>query len=263
MAYSGSLAALRGSAALAAVVAGMLGGAGQAVLAQQQAPADGAAPPPRVEMWSGGEGFPHFWSVHGGATVAPFGGIRDDGFRLRAVLGYGDYYGAGTATAGDLLIGYHQQHGTVTIKVFAGLTVVDYTPREPGSVLIGTEHGAKGVLEAWWNITDEAWASLDLSVSSTHLDYGGRLRLGWRLWPELSAGLEAGSGGMAEGVFAPDAAAAGQALEHDTSRVGAFLRYEWEAGEVSVSGGWAVDGTWREREGGPGPFGTVSLLTRF
>jgi hypothetical protein len=257
------LTALRRRAVLAIAVAGAIGGAGQAASAQEEVAAADQARPPRVEMWSGGEGFPHFWSVHGGATVAPFGGIRDDGFRLRAVLGYGDYYGAGTATAGDLLIGYHKQLDTVTIKVFAGLTVVDYTPRAPASVLIGTEYGAKGVLEAWWNIADQAWASLDLSVSSTHLDYGGRLRLGWRLWPELSAGLEAGSGGMAEGVFEPDAAAAGKALEHDTSRVGAFLRYEWATGEVSVSGGWAVDGTWREREGGPGPFGTVSLLTRF
>ena len=136
----------------------------------------------------------------------------------------------------------------------AGLTVVAYTPdpAEPWPMLIGTEYGAKGVLEAWWNLSDRAWASLDLSAGSTHLEYGGRVRLGWRLWPELSAGVEGGSGGTAEA-----------ALERDTSRVGAFLRYEWETGEVSVSGGWAVDGTWRERAGGPGPFGTVSVLTRF
>ena len=44
--------------------------------------------------------------------------------------------------------------------------------------------------------------------------------------------------------------------------VGGFLRYEWAIGEVSISGGWAAEGTWLDREG-PAPFGTVSLLTRF
>src|SRR5262249_47224183 len=155
---------------------------------------------------------------------------------------------------GDLLIGYHKQLGPLTIKVFGGLTVLSNVPDpgEPWPALSGTEYGAKGVLEGWWTISDQAWASLDLSVGSTHMDYGGRLRVGWRLWPELSAGFEGGSGGTAQ-----------PALEHDTSRVGGFLRYEWLSGEVSVSGGWAAEGTWREREWPGGPFGTVAVLTRF
>jgi hypothetical protein len=151
------------------------------------------------------------------------------------------------------LIGYHKQLGSVTIKVFGGLSVTDHAPDpgEPYPRLRGTEYGGKGVLELWWNITDQAWASADLSFGSTHMDYGGRIRLGWRLWPELSVGLEGGSGGTAE----PD-------LEHDTARIGGFLRYEWATGEVAISGGWAAEGTWRDRDG-PAPFGTVSLLTRF
>jgi hypothetical protein len=207
---------------------------------------------PRFEVWSGGEAFQHVWSVYSGATAAPFGGVQDDGFRLRGVLGYANY-GKGIMAFGDLLIGYHAQLGPVTIKVFGGLTVTDHIPdpREPFPPLQGTEYGGKGVLEAWWNINDQAWASADLSFGSTHMDYGGRIRLGWRLWPELSVGLEGGSGGTAE----PD-------LEHDTARVGGFLRYEWATGEVSVSGGWAAEGSWHERDG-PAPFGTVSLLTRF
>ncbi|HEY7551352.1 MAG TPA: cellulose biosynthesis protein BcsS [Hyphomicrobiaceae bacterium] len=227
--------------------------------------ADGEAqsderPPPRVETWSGVEVFPGIRSVYGGASWAPFGSIREDGFRLRGAAGYGAYglgpgdSGKGTVAFGDVLVGYHKQLGSVTIKVFGGLTVLDYAPdaAEPWPALTGTEYGGKGVLEAWWNITDQAWASLDLSWASTHMDYGSRVRLGWRLLPDLSAGLEGGSGGTAE-----------PGLEHDTSRIGAFLRYEWATGEVSVSGGWAADGTWLEREWPPGPFGTVAVLTRF
>jgi hypothetical protein len=205
-----------------------------------------------VEAWSGAETFQHVWSVYAGATVAPFGSVRDDGFRLRSVLGYADY-GAGIMVFGDLLIGYHKQLGPVTIKVFGGLTVSEHAsgPVDLLLALQGTEYGGKGALEAWWSITDQAWASADLSFGSTHMDYGGRIRMGWRLWPELSAGLEAGSGGTAE----PD-------LERDTARIGGFLRYEWATGEVSISGGWAAAGTWLERDG-PAAFGTVSLLTRF
>lgn len=247
MAYSGSWRALLGIRAVA-VAAAALGGAG----AHGEEPSATEAPP-HLEVWSGGEAFRHIWSAYGGATVAPFGGIRDDGFRLRGVLGYADY-GRGTATFGDVLIGYHKQLGSVTIKIFGGLSVTDHVPdpSEPFPALQrGTEYGGKGVLEAWWNITDQAWASADLSFGSTHMDYGGRIRLGWRLWAELSVGLEGGSGGTAE----PD-------LEHDTARIGGFLRYEWPTGEVAISGGWAAEGTWRDRDG-PAPFGTVSLLTRF
>jgi hypothetical protein len=211
------------------------------------------AAPPQFETWSGAQVFPRVWSVYGGVTWAPFGSVREDGFRVRGVSGYSNY-GTGTAGFGDILLGYHKQLGSVTIKVFGGLTVVSDLPdpSEPWPALNGTEYGAKGVFESWWTISDQAWASLDLSVGSTHMDYGSRVRVGWRLWPELSAGLEGGAGGTAQ-----------PALEHDTSRIGAFLRYEWASGEVSVSGGWAADGTWREREWPAGPFGTVAVLTRF
>lgn len=247
MAYSGSLLSKRGIRAIGAAAAGLaLCGTGTSAGAEEP------KGPPQVEMWSGGEAFQHVRSVYGGATVAPFGSVQDEGFRLRAVLGYADY-GAGIAAFGDLLIGYHVQLGPVTVKVFGGLTLTEHAPGldELFPALQGTEHGGKGVVEAWWSITDQAWASADLSFGSTHMDYGGRIRLGWRLWPELSAGLEAGSGGTAE----PD-------LERDTARIGGFLRYEWATGEVSISGGWAAEGTWMDREG-PAPFGTVSLLTRF
>jgi hypothetical protein len=240
----------RGICALGAVAAAV-GGLARAAIAE--APPPPADPPPWAEVWSGAETFHGFWSIYSGATVAPFGSVREDGFRLRGVAGTGDF-GTGTASAGDILVGYHKQLGAVTIKVFGGFTIVQYRP-DPGEAwpaLKGVEYGAKGVLEAWWNISDQAWASLDLSMGSTHLEYGSRVRLGWRVWPELSAGFEGGSGGTAE-----------TALERDTSRVGAFLRYEWETGEVSLSGGWAMDGTWQERDGAAGAFGTISVLTRY
>ncbi len=206
------------------------------------------------ELWSGAEASQEAWSIYSGASWAPFTGIHDDGLRLRVVLGQGDYH-TGTVTYGDLLIGYHKQLGAFTVKLFGGLAFANHATWEGPYA----HSGGKGVLETWWTISDRAWASADVAVSSTRInppsnDYGSRVRLGWRLWPELSVGLEGGAGGPIDATPAPP----------DTARIGGFLRYEWAAGEVSVSGGLAfkepVPGV---HDDGPGAFATVSLLTRF
>ena len=40
-------------------------------------------------MWAGAEVFHQVWSLYAGGTYAPFGSVREDGFRVRAVTGYG------------------------------------------------------------------------------------------------------------------------------------------------------------------------------
>jgi hypothetical protein len=228
-------------------------------------------------MWSGGEVFGEIWSIYGGANLAPFGGVHDDGFRVRAVMGYGDY-GTGEVAFADLLIGYHKELGPLTLKGLGGLTVSEHRPSGPYPKVAGTGYGGRGILEAWWNITDKAWVSADLSGAWLQMEYGnrleynGRLRLGWRLWPELSTGLEAGAVGTSLEGGAAGAPADIHDNWHDSwkrnvARIGGFLRYEWTSGEVSLSAGLAVvegseagpDRAGRE----PGPFGTVTALTRF
>jgi Cellulose biosynthesis protein BcsS len=201
--------------------------------------------PPSTEIWAGGEVFHGVWSLYTGASFAPFGSVQEDGLRLRAVGGYSDY-GSGAVSFADLLVGYHAQFGPLTLKVFAGLTSTADVPDEPAAVPRGLELGGKGVAEAWWNVTDQLWTSADLSWASLHSVHGGRLRLGWRLWPELSSGLEGAMAGT---------------VDRDVARVGGFVRYEWETGELSLSAGLAMDdpdGPWDA-----GPFATVSVLTRF
>jgi hypothetical protein len=259
MGYSGSMGALRSMQAIGGAVAGL---ALCGIAAAPEAVADDTASapagePPRVEAWSGVVAFQRFRSGYAGATWAPFGGIREDGFRLRGVVGYGSYdgdYGTGAVAFGDLLIGYHKQLGPLTIKVLGGITIgEDQPPPSPGKAPPPvTDLGGKGVLEAWWNMTDQAWTSLDASLGTTDWDIGSRIRVGWRFWPELSVGIEGGSGGTLAPTF-----------EFDASRVGAFVRYEWATGEISISGGVAFYETKPEWEGAPGPFGTVSVLTRF
>jgi hypothetical protein len=260
MAYLCLSRALPGLAASAIATAALAGPAkGEPLQRSEPVP-----PELHLEMWSGGEVFAAVWSAYGGASWAPFGSVGEDGLRLRVVLGTGAYR-HGQAAFSDVLIGYHKQLGPVTLKVFGGLTVAEHFPTEPTSMLAGTALGPKVLLETWWTISDKTWTSLDLGVALPHLhmaepadtdrvDYTGRIRLGWRLWPELSIGLEGGAGG-------PLAPALPTIWQNGMARAGGFLRYEWASGEVSISGGVLVEG-----DGGEGhthPFGTVSVLTRF
>jgi hypothetical protein len=275
MAYRCPSRVLPGLTALAVAIAG-LACRGQAdppkqpdAVARVPHPVKSQLETPRLEMWAGGQAFAAVWSAYSGASWAPFGSVREDGLRLRAVLGAGAYDGGSVAFA-DMLIGYHMQLGPVTLKAFGGLTAAEHSPTEPTSMLEGTALGPKAVVETWWTITDRTWAALDLAFALPHLhlaharlaeradpdrlDYTGRIRLGWRLRPQLSVGLQGWAGG-------PLAPALQTTWQNGMAHAGGFLRYEWASGEVSISGGVSVAGD--EREGRAQPFGTVSVLTRF
>jgi hypothetical protein len=200
-----------------------------------------------VEAWAGAEAFGRIWSLYTGTTVAPFAPLAVDGLRLRAVAGYGDYR-TGTVGFADFLLGYQAQLGTFTIKVFGGVMLATHNAADPFSELDGTDFGAKGVVETWWNITDQVWLNTDLAYGSLHDTYMARMRLGWRLTPQLSLGLEGGAAGS---------------LATDIARAGAFLRYEWASGEVSVSGGVAREGFDLVWDDTTGAYATLSVLTRF
>ena len=226
--------------------------------------------PPRFEMWAGAQAFGQAWSLYSGVTTAPFSSIRQDGMRLRMVGGYGAYgyfgrraVGAGSTTVefegaaafGDLLLGYQKQLGPVTVKAFAGLAAAEHqlTPDDPETAIRGSGVGGKVAIETWWSLSERTWTSLDVSWASLHDSYATRARLGWRLLPALSAGLETGAAGNEE---------------CDIARVGGFLRVEWATGELSASGGVSSDQLLEglEVQGlakSSVPFATLSWLTRF
>jgi hypothetical protein len=132
------------------------------------------------------------WSLYAGGSYAPFGSVREDGFRLRAVAGYGAYtYSSprwtgiavkafdfhGTTSFADLLAGYHKQWGPLTIKILGGATVTKQIVDDTESSTTGTGIGAKLVVETWWNVTDQVWASVDTSWTTLNNIYGSRVRL--------------------------------------------------------------------------------------
>jgi hypothetical protein len=142
----------------------------------------------------------------------------------------------------------------VTVKVFAGVAAADreIRPDDPETVIRGAGLGGKLALETWWNVGEAAWTSVDVSWGSLYQSYAARTRLGWRLTPALSAGLEAGAAGN---------------LECDIVRIGGFLRYEWASGEISASSGATsdklLDGSIPAMARASTPFVTLSWLTRF
>ena len=80
------------------------------------------------------------------------------------------------------------------------------------------------VVKLWLNMGEGAWSSLDASWTSAHETYADRVRTGYRLFDDVSVGLEARVNG--------------NALEKD-ARGGLFVRYAWHGGEISLAGGLA------------------------
>jgi hypothetical protein len=222
-----------------------------------------AEKPQHFEAWTGAEAFAHVWALYAGGNYAPFGSLSRDGFRMRAVAGYGQYSYVsrrwtgtqvqefqfhGVSSFADLLAGYHKQLGSLTIKVLGGITLSDREVDDPEALNAGTDIGAKALLEVWWNVNDRTWTSLDLSWTTLEEVYGARARVGWRAWPALSLGMEGGALGN---------------QDYQIGRVGGFVRYEWGNGELSLSSGVAVNDFEGTSADSRGAYATFNVLTRF
>ena len=212
--------------------------------------------PPSFESWLGVEATPDVWSVYSGVTWAPAGSVREDGVRVRVASGVGAYrYRTfidgvryriyGVTGFGDVLGGYQAALGALTIKAFAGVTYDGHAlrPDDPSNAVDDGKIGGKAVLETWLNLGPGDWVSLDLSGASAHQTYYSRLRLGHRLTPQLSVGLEGGAFGNEK---------------TDNGRGGGFIRYEWDKGEISASGGVTGDIAKPTT-----PYATLLYLSRF
>ncbi len=118
----------------------------------------------------------------------------------------------------DVLAGYQWSQGDLTLKAFAGASfVVDtVSPADPNATWTGTFEGAKIVAEAWYNINPSLWTAIDLNYTTIAQTHGARTRVGWRVLPHWSIGLDAGARRFDDGYENVLAA-----------RIGALVRYEW------------------------------------
>ena len=246
-----------------AVVLSLLSSAAAAddvVRAVGQGDDDAPPAPPWREVWAGAEVVKHSWSAYSDVAVAPFGSIVEDGWRLRSVGGYGRYRYEGTRRIGgrdtpttfqgttsftDLMLGYRLTLGPATLKAYAGGAAINHQvwPYDGGNQTTGLDYGFKGALEAWFNIASQAWTSHNGEWTTAHDTFAVRSKIGWRLLPDLSLGLEGGLMGNSS---------------YDGGRGGGFLRHEWETGEISLSGGVTGD-----RAAPSDPYAAINWLSRF
>jgi hypothetical protein len=240
------------------------------------------------EVWTGADISTNFWLLYSGVTVAPVGHIHSEGIRMRAAGGYGEYrysdrsfdgeartFNAKTHFA-DVLVGYQTRFGELTAKAFIGASLIshDIAPIDDETLVIGSDVGVKGVLEFWLNMGPNAWGSLDLSWSTAYETRTARFRTGYRVWPSVSFGLEAGVNVDAQGECRmQEDSGNGCLVAHtetyeaagllDYARGGAFVRYEWSSGEISISGGVLGGGFRGEDTSSPDPYATMTWLTQF
>lgn len=269
------------------------------------AAANPAEAPQGREIWAGADVSTNVWLVYSGITLAPWSAIHDEGFRFRAAGGYGEYkydrtqetlddgqvsqrptqFHAETYFA-DFLVGYLKRFGELTAKAFVGASIISHeiSPTDTETIAIGDETGVKGVIELWLNIGESGWGSLDLSWASAHNTRAARARLGYRVWPKLSVGLEAGINVDAQGECRVKAHAAGdcgyveqdgdkierrfggkpeEASLLDYARGGGFVRYEWGRSEMSLSAGLLGDSFGSDDTIELAPYVTVNWLTQF
>ena len=212
---------------------------------------------PYYEISGGGEVAGPAWSAYATTTIALSamgiggpGGIREDGWRLRTGAGYWQYSdrpvkwvpGVGetrvalkrNGSFADLLLGYHKSLGPLTIKAYGGVAYSNESWLQDGldDGSPGSAFAAKVLVESWLNLTPMSFAQLDAGWTSLRDTITARARLGYRITPSLSLGLEAGYWSNVD-------------AESDAGvtawRYGGFVRYEWGSGEISLSAGGADD----------------------
>lgn len=230
--------------------------------------------PRHTEVWIGADVGRNHWLVYSGTTLAPFGDIHSNGLRLRFTGGYGGYrYDsfqrstrqttefAADVTFADALVGYLWRLDPLILKLFAGASYAEHriAPHDALNQVQGPDVGAKVVAEAWFNIGESAFASLDLAFSTAHESRSARGRLGYRLTPSFTFGPEVGVNLDRQGDYKINEEDKDFRTEQlDYARIGVFARQEWYGGELSASAGFLGD--FREEKS---PYATVNWISQF
>lgn len=238
------------------------------------------------------------WLLYSGVTYSPWSVMHEEGLKLRAAGGYGEYsytdrvppadpendarqrldvakFHAETYYA-EFLVGYLMRFGELTAKAFIGPSVIGHeiggTVPDDETIVIGDEFGVKGVIELWLNMGERAWGSLDMSFSTAHDTAAARARTGYRVWPKISLGVEAALNVDAQGQCRMDTALASKCKKQDYddnskvldyARAGVFVRYEMTSGELSLSAGALGDKFSAYGDTEISPYATVNWLTQF
>jgi hypothetical protein len=134
-------------------------------------------------------------------------GLYEAGFRLRAVGSFGGYQYDGTLLRDgaydpvtfdgqdaflSALVGNQFRPGALFVKLFAGIEAEDQhiVPHDPNNSVQGRELGLRLQAETWFDISQRVFLSADAGYGTAFQEYCSLVRLGYRLRPALSLGLE-------------------------------------------------------------------------
>ena len=210
---------------------------------------------PHIEFFTGFEESDNYASGYVGGGYAFGKGLYEKGWRLRAVGSFGRYHYDGTLLTDGVYVPTHFNGeaafalrlsatqfmpGAVIVKLFAGIEAEDQriTPPDPNNSVQGSEIGLRLQAETWLDISPRLFLSADAAYGTAFQEYCSLARLGYRLRPRLSLGIEGGALGNEE---------------YDAGRGGGFARVDFRNIEVTLSGGFT--GNYLEDE----PSGYVSL----
>lgn len=213
------------------------------LLAALIGPAGADAEEPRWETSSGFETSNNYASGYVGAGYAFGKGLQSTGWRARIVGAYGRYHYDGALFDGanyrDVTfngqmgfaaaqIGYQFRPGTAFVKLYAGIEAEDQRiePRDPNNSVQGTEVGLRLTAETWYDIAPRWFLSADASYGTAFQEYWSLARVGFRIRPKLSLGVEGGALGNEE---------------YDAGRGGGFIRVNFTRLEATLSGGFTGD----------------------
>ena len=138
----------------------------------------------------------------------------------------------------NALAGYMVQIGALTAKGFAGLAFIDHEISAPAGFTAaaeGAEWGPKGQIELWYDDGGPSWSALNASYTTAQNSYAINIRGGIR----IGGGSSPISIGTA--LTVDNQGSQGAALSGAYARGGAFVRYAWDSGEISLSGGIIAD----------------------
>ena len=141
------------------------------------------------------------------------------------------------------LAGYEFHFGRAITKVFAGVEAVDSADQSPRSKQLRA--GKRGRLARrrrdWIDLSPTWHLSADAAYGTAFQEYWSLARIGYRLKPRLSVGVEGGALGN---------------QEYDAGRAGAFARFYLLDTEMTLASGFT--GNYLEDE----PSGYLSLGVR-
>ncbi len=92
-------------------------------------------------------------------------------------------------------------------------------PRDPRNDVQGSEVSLRLLAENWIDLSPRVYLSADVAYGTAFQEYWGLARLGYRVTPRLSLGIEGGALGNEE---------------YNTGRGGGFLRLHLRAAEITL-----------------------------